>query len=1546
MTTSSSSRAVSGSRPDGELCVTSPVGLELVQFVFDLALADSLHIVARAWSAVLSLLIRDRSGLHTHAPPDDRGLLRLLEAAGEVRRVVAVVATLSKGYDLDYIWKQVDRGPARDAVGYYIQASESGGEPPGRWWGPGAQALGLGPGQVVERKPYDLLFGQRKAPDGTPLGRPPGGGRKAADVYAKLLAAEPHATAGRRRELRVEAARQARQSPLFFDLTLSLSKSISIFHASLGENARLARQAGDPDGDRYWSGLVGEVDAMIWQAVHAGFAYFQREAGYTRTGSHNRRVRGRETGQWHEADLAVAHWLQHASRDGDMQLHVHSLIAHVARTVADGKWRAPDSLGYHEHVGAVAAIVSQHLEEALTRRFGLEWTARDDGHGFEITGISGEMMRLFSSRRESITAEVRDRARQFEQRYGRAPSQRELAHLAQAANFATRNAKHATLDVAQVHAGWADKLARTLGVSLASVAPSVWHATAGRAGAHAHADGAHGAALTGLELARAAQKAVALAQQQHSTWTRADVIKYLGRVLPRTGMDPAAAAALLEDLADRALASEFEPVACLEAPEPAEVPASLRRADGRSACQRHGGTRYATRAHLVMEERMLAQARAGTAPRLTRAQAAHALGAGLARLENVLAGRAHHAHGQAGRTGLREDQAAAAFSVLTDGRRVSVINAPAGSGKTRVLAEAGRAWAAAGLGQVVGVTASQSARNTLAAAGVPRSYNAAQFLGHLPGRRGARGPAEAGRAPLLLIDEASTMSGPDLAGLIGYAAARGGKVIVAGDVSQLQAVENGGGMSLLAAALGYVRLAQPARFRHGWEQAASLRLRDGDTTVLAAYDEHGRVIGGDPEQMIDAAAAAYVALTCDGTDTLLMAAEHSLRRELSRRIRDDLIQLGLVADGPAVRIGGGAQASAGDLITCTRNDHTLEAGEPGRALANGDLLRIEAVTAAGLVVRRALDADPGTGQRRWTDRTFVYQDYGDAEPGYAVTDHAAEGRTVHTGLAVITGTEDRQHAYVALSRGTDANYAYVFTTSPRRADPAPGPRPAPELARYDQIHAERRGDPGPVTRPAAAGTALGVLAAVLGRDGRQHSATQARRQALADADHLAVLHAIWAAGTAPAREQRYRHLLLAALPPQHRREPGHQARWLWRTLRGAELAGLDPGQVLAEAIAERDLAGSRDLAAVIDARIRARIGAVVPRPPGPWSAQVPALADPERRAWLTQIAALMDARKQRIGEHAAEHALPWAVSALGPVPQHPRDRLDWQRRAASIGAWRELSGYDHPTEPVGPEPATAAPDLRAAWHEAFAALRPAGGPDVRGMPDGTLLHLRDTYPVETAWAPPWAGDQLRQARAAAWHARLAGIRASAEAKAAERRGRHDIAARQHQLAGSYQALHDACRQREAIFAAVMADRAGWDAATRAQRQLAVAADAELRRRHPEQHYPPLRSAEPQPATGAQRDQLTLTPGQQVPETGQWIKDLSAARRTFAHQLAERQSLAIPSEDPDHADLGQAFPPWPAPAPDAILQPPTPEIPPSPQVLQRAAGRDAGREAAD
>jgi hypothetical protein len=44
----------------------------------------------------------------------------------------------------------------------------------------------------------------------------------------------------------------------------------------------------------------------------------------------------------------------------------------------------------------------------------------------------------------------------------------------------------------------------------------------------------------------------------------------------------------------------------------------------------------------------------------------------------------------------------------------------------------------------------------------------------------------------------------------------------------------------------------------------------------------------------------------------------------------------------------------------------------------------------------------------------------------------------------------------------------------------------------------------------------------------------------------------------------------------------------------------------------------------------------------------------------------------------------------------------------------------------------------------------------------------------------------------------------------------------------------------------------------------------------------------------------------------------------------------PDVNPDHADIGPAFPEWSWTAGDAILQPPKPEIRPSARVLERAA----------
>ncbi len=696
----------------------------------------------------------------------------------------------------------------------------------------------------------------------------------------------------------------------------------------------------------------------------------------------------------------------------------------------------------------------------------------------------------------------------------------------------------------------------------------------------------------------------------------------------------------------------------------------------------------------------------------------------------------------------------------------------------------------------------------------------------------------------------------------------------------------------------------------------------------------------------------YVASYLAGRDTLLMIHNQDLCREASRRIRDDLIHLGLVDDGPTVGLAEGARASVGDLIICRKNDNKLNAGEPGRTMANGDTLRIEAIHEDGTItVRRMLSCDPETGQRRWADRTVSYTasggsfgaGYGMDDLAYAITGHTAQGRTVTFGIPLITGGEDRQWLYVAMTRGTDGNFAFTYTRSPGIADPQAGTRPAPELGRHARKERQRDGlPPLPVEVPKnpEPRAAIATLADVGDRHGGEDSALEAESRGLADADHLGALNARFVGETRGAEARRYRQLVVDCTPADWSgAELSPQATWLFRTLREAEAAGLDARQVVQEAFGSGSLAGVRDLASVIDARIRERIKGMVPQPQPPWSERVPTFSDPDKQEYVTRLAQAMDERKDRIGEHAAETAPPWAVRALGPVPDEPLDRLEWQRRASSVGAYREQYSYDHPAEPIGPEPTGDSPEMRAAWHEAFAALGPVDGVDLRALPDGSLWHRRSTYAAETAWAPRHVGRELQRIRVGVTKADTLATRSQAEAEVATQRGQDERAGRHAQMARSARAMEQVYREREAELELTMEARREWELATERSRHQAVAADSELRRRHPGQQFEPLRSAEPV-VTEEESDAVVLTPSEEPYETPEWITRLAAERRAVREKLEERQGVRVPSKDPDAQDEGEAWPSWFRRDRDAILQPPKPEMKPSPRVVELADERAA------
>ncbi len=133
------------------------------------------------------------------------------------------MVTPRSGFDLEYYLGRT--AGEKTAGGYYLNAAQEG-EPPGRWFGKGAEALGFADGQLVERDPYLAAYQQTDPDTGDKLGRAPNGYKRFSQIFAAKLAAEPHATWERRLELEREAGQEARRSPVYTDLTVAHNKSV------------------------------------------------------------------------------------------------------------------------------------------------------------------------------------------------------------------------------------------------------------------------------------------------------------------------------------------------------------------------------------------------------------------------------------------------------------------------------------------------------------------------------------------------------------------------------------------------------------------------------------------------------------------------------------------------------------------------------------------------------------------------------------------------------------------------------------------------------------------------------------------------------------------------------------------------------------------------------------------------------------------------------------------------------------------------------------------------------------------------------------------------------------------------------------------------------------------------------------------------------------------------------------------------------------------------------------------------------------------------
>lgn len=227
---------------------------------------------------------------------------------------------------------------------YYLD----GGEPPGRWYGDAAKALGLqnvSGGQVGKKELHDLFRGY--------------------GIDGKALVQN--------------AGKQDRQAGV--DLTFSAPKSVSVLWAH-------ADQATQESIER-------EHD----KAVKFALDYLQEEAGWTRTGHGG--------SEFVRCKLVFAMFLHSTSRAQDMNLHTHVLVPNVG-IAEDGRTRSIWNNELYEHKMAAGALYRVALAYGLSQSLGAGIESDRDRGLFRVLGVDPDVCDHHSKRRQQIEDELRE----------------------------------------------------------------------------------------------------------------------------------------------------------------------------------------------------------------------------------------------------------------------------------------------------------------------------------------------------------------------------------------------------------------------------------------------------------------------------------------------------------------------------------------------------------------------------------------------------------------------------------------------------------------------------------------------------------------------------------------------------------------------------------------------------------------------------------------------------------------------------------------------------------------------------------------------------------------------------------------------------------------------------------------------------------------------------------------------------------------------------------------------------------------------------------
>ncbi|PFG43759.1 DNA primase catalytic core [Isoptericola jiangsuensis] len=1248
-------------------------------------------------------------------------------------------------YLLKSVVKGDGTGPATSgAIGYYTHP----GTPAGVWVGSAVPDLGLAIGDGATREQAERQFSRFAHPvAGTPLGAPP-------------------------RQLHTARAQESPDQVSGFDLTFSIPKSVSVIWGVADRDTQAAIMTAHRD------------------AITRTLDWFETEVASTRQG------RAGVASASMRGVIAIA-YDHFETRDGDPHLHTHVALANRVRRTFDGKWLTLDGRTVYRSAVAMSELHQNALLDLLHERLGMVFVerSRPDARSTrsvvaDVAGFPPDLVERFSTRRFALRQRRETLERQWLSDHtdlDALPPTVQAALDAQAWRETRKPKDAVAAPLSALTRRWRDQLrhlghdargliARVLDHEPAPAAAlqmrgDVVTQLARLAIAHHLTDGAgvdreHLASITDADvetwldhhddgktrdvLARSVHDTLA---RRRATWSRFNARAEVERLTRLVRFRPYERQGVIDRITDAAIAL-CVPITPHRYELPAGAAADPRLAYGGHAVFDNPNLRLFTAQEVLDAEAFLDSLTDRDGARVAPEDVETALAAW---------------QGQA----LAVDQIDAVRHLAGSPHALTALVGPAGSGKTTTMRALHDVWTTAhGPGTVLGVAPSARAANELAAsvgidahtlamllarhspdaragrAARRRDYTAALNSTH-PRRRAAaaRGLAaldaeEASytlrHGTLVVVDEASMCSTRDLAALGRLAVAAGAKIALVGDPAQLDAIDAGGILGWLDRQGKTAHLSRLFRFDAPWEAAASLRLRDGDATVLypdddgpPTYADAGRIHDGDSDAMLDAAYDAVRTAQRVGRTAVLVAATNDHVADLNLRTTLDRREAGEVDTTRLVTLRAGQDAGVGDLLYARLNDYRNLRDDSGVAIHNGDLLRITAIDDHGSATCRRVD----TGANITLPRGYLAQH---CDLGYALTAHRAQGITVDEAhLFVPYGARmTRELLYVAMTRGRINNTAWVGL--PDAADLAHENRSAFETDDDGARH---------LAMPTGASILARALAAVgaeqtaheqrdtdvaahtnLGRLVAEHETLASHAVAPRLAAHLAWLHPEIDFTASPAWDalvSTFRHAY--AVNPDRalrllRISPGPCARTTSRGVldlrdtdsedtpvqTGGDPAS-EPGRVDPTAITQWRLAGALVDPAPVAADDPAYIAGLVVR----IQTDDAPLADLAR-----QCEALITARVADLARQLDDDPPPW-LSDAPPAPDPdaaPELRDKWRQAILAVTIYRDTWQVTAPT-PLGPVPVgdrrrlrhfEQTHDLLAHWHDG----NPKPGPDL------------------------------------------------------------------------------------------------------------------------------------------------------------------------------------------------------------------------------------------